>query len=53
MRASFVLSEIGIGLRRNLTMTPAEERVFLAVRTQALALEHASQIEFETGSDGS
>ena len=34
--------------RRNLTMSPAEERVFLAVRTLALAVEHGSQIEFET-----
>ncbi|HEX6985200.1 MAG TPA: putative sugar nucleotidyl transferase, partial [Planctomycetaceae bacterium] len=32
--------------RRNLVMTPAEERAFLAVRTQALALEHASQLRF-------
>ena len=37
--------------RRNLTMTAAEERVFLAVRTQALALEHASQLVFENGGD--
>ena len=34
--------------RRNLTMTAAEERAFLAVRTQALALEHASQLRFES-----
>jgi UDP-N-acetylglucosamine diphosphorylase / glucose-1-phosphate thymidylyltransferase / UDP-N-acetylgalactosamine diphosphorylase / glucosamine-1-phosphate N-acetyltransferase / galactosamine-1-phosphate N-acetyltransferase len=34
--------------RRNLSMTPAEERAFLAVRTQALALEHASQLRFES-----
>jgi UDP-N-acetylglucosamine diphosphorylase/glucosamine-1-phosphate N-acetyltransferase len=32
--------------RRNLTMSQAEERAFLAVRTQALALEHASQLRF-------
>ena len=33
--------------RRNLLMSAAEERAFLAVRTQALALEHASQIRME------
>ncbi|MDQ3333319.1 MAG: hypothetical protein M3552_22185, partial [Planctomycetota bacterium] len=30
--------------RRHLTMSAAEEKAFLAVRTQALALEHASQL---------
>ena len=33
--------------RRRLSMTPAEERAFLAVRMQALAFEHASQRRFE------
>ncbi|MGC1272865.1 MAG: putative sugar nucleotidyl transferase [Planctomycetaceae bacterium] len=33
--------------RRNLAMSAAEERAFLAVRTQALAFEHASQLRFE------
>lgn len=33
--------------RRNLVMSDAEERAFLAVRTQALAFEHASQLRFE------
>jgi UDP-N-acetylglucosamine diphosphorylase / glucose-1-phosphate thymidylyltransferase / UDP-N-acetylgalactosamine diphosphorylase / glucosamine-1-phosphate N-acetyltransferase / galactosamine-1-phosphate N-acetyltransferase len=33
--------------RRNLAMSAAEEKAFLAVRTQALALEHASQIRME------
>jgi len=34
--------------RRNLVMSAAEEKAFLAVRTQALALEHASQIRMES-----
>jgi UDP-N-acetylglucosamine diphosphorylase/glucosamine-1-phosphate N-acetyltransferase len=34
--------------RRHLTMSPAEEKAFLAVRTQALALEHASQLRMES-----
>ena len=33
--------------RRKLTMSAAEERAFLAVRTRALALEHASQLGLE------
>lgn len=33
--------------RRNLTMTPSEEAAFLAVRTQALAVEHDSQLGLE------
>ena len=33
--------------RRKLTMGAAEERAFLAVRTRALALEHASQLGLE------
>jgi UDP-N-acetylglucosamine diphosphorylase/glucosamine-1-phosphate N-acetyltransferase len=33
--------------RRDRTMSPAEERAFLAVRQQALAIEHESQRELE------
>lgn len=33
--------------RRKLTMSPAEEAAFLAVRTQALALEHEGQLILE------
>lgn len=35
--------------RRDLTMSPAEEAVFLDVRTRALASEHASQVRIESG----
>ena len=32
--------------RRGLTMSQHEQQIFLAVRTQSLALEHASQLRF-------
>jgi hypothetical protein len=35
--------------RRNLTMSPAEEAAFLAVRKQALAFEHSSQLRIDGG----